>query len=143
MYPWHAQRMREKKSLCTVRRRKGGSENYIHIAVRWMRKMQHGLDWVFANWGAWEKEQKEEDVHLCGGRKWMVYSSDMLKRRKNEQLNFSTKIVTDKRRNGVQKLTSNTMTLELENLGKYLYKAKRIWEHKVEKLVQDGKEEIL
>lgn len=73
----------------------------------------------------------------------MVYSSDMLKRRKNEQLNFSTKIVTDKRRNGVQKLTSNTMTLELENLGKYLYKAKRIWEHKVEKLVQDGKEEIL
>lgn len=73
----------------------------------------------------------------------MIYSSEMPKRRKNEQLNFSTKIVTNKRRNGVQKLTGNTKTLELVNLGKYLYKAKRIREHKVGKLVQNGKEEIL
>jgi hypothetical protein len=41
------------------------------------------------------------------------------------------------------KLTSNTKTLELEKLGKYLYKTKREWEHREEKLMQNGKEEIL
>lgn len=37
-------------------------------------------------------------------------------------------------------LTSNIKTLELENMGKYLYKTKRKWEHREEKLVQNGKE---
>jgi len=32
-------------------------------------------------------------------------------------------------------LTSNIKTLELENMGKYLYKTKRKWEHREEKLV--------
>jgi hypothetical protein len=42
-----------------------------------------------------------------------------------------------------RKLTSNTRTLELENSGKYLYKTKFKWEHKIEKLVQNGEKEIL
>ena len=55
------------------------------------------------------------------------------KEAKNEENKFSTKIVTNKRRNSVQKLTNNTKTLELENVGKYLYKTKRKCEHREEK----------
>jgi hypothetical protein len=44
---------------------------------------------------------------------------------------------TNKRR----KLFSNTKTLELENVGKCLYKRKCKWEHKIGKLVQNGDEE--
>jgi len=51
-------------------------------------------------------------------------------------------MITNERRNSVHKITSNTKTLELENLGKYLYK-KRKWKHREEKLVQNGKEKIL
>jgi hypothetical protein len=37
-----------------------------------------------------------------------------------------------------RKLISNTETLELENLGKFLYKTKCKWEHKIENLMQNG-----
>jgi hypothetical protein len=40
-----------------------------------------------------------------------------------------------------RKLISNTKTLELENLDTFLYKMKCKWDHKVEKLVQNGEEE--
>jgi hypothetical protein len=40
-------------------------------------------------------------------------------------------------------LTSNIKTLELENLGKYLYKTKRKWEHGEENVIHNGKEKIL
>jgi hypothetical protein len=40
-----------------------------------------------------------------------------------------------------RKLISKTKTLELENLGTFSYKPKYKWEHKIEKLVQNGEEE--
>jgi len=63
------------------------------------------------------------------------------KRRKNGQ-KFSIKIVTNEEIT-YTKLTSSTKTLEIENRGKYLYKTKRKWERREEKLVQNEKEEIL
>ena len=43
-----------------------------------------------------------------------------------------------------RKLNSNTKILELENLNTFLYKTKCKWEHRIEKLVQNGEaEEIL
>jgi hypothetical protein len=50
-------------------------------------------------------------------------------------------MATNKQRNSVQKLVSNTNIFELENLGTSSYKTKCKWEHKIEKLAQKGEQE--
>ena len=80
---------------------------------------------------------------MWGGGKWMTYFFEMQKRRKMKRTNFQQKWLQINEEIAYTKLTSNTKTLELENMGKYLYKTKRKWGHREEKLVQNGKEKIL
>lgn len=56
-----------------------------------------------------------------------------------KRTNFKQKWLQIQEETAYTKLTSNTKTSELENLGKYLHKTKRKWEHRDEKLVRNGK----
>jgi hypothetical protein len=55
----------------------------------------------------------------------------------------SKEMATNIQQSGIKKFISNTKALKLENIHKFLYKANRKWEHKIEKLVQNGEREIL
>ena len=52
--------------------------------------------------------------------------------------NFQQKWLQINEETAYTKLTSNTKISELGNLGKYLYKTKRKWEHTEENLVRNG-----